>query len=98
MTQGAFSYFGAVNEPFLLAFRPPRLVAELMVAEVPFVAALRQGEFSFWLSLAAGLPRRPALSPAERGGLARSFRRQRIGSTPDPPAHRRHAMAAELAR
>jgi hypothetical protein len=42
--QGAFVYFGAVEEPFLLAFRTPRLVGELMVAGVPFVAALRQGE------------------------------------------------------
>ena len=41
---GAFDYFGAVNEPFLLAFRPPGLVAELLAAGVPFVAALRQGE------------------------------------------------------
>jgi hypothetical protein len=44
LAQGAFIYFGAVNEPFLLAFRTPRLVAELMVAGVPFAAALRQGE------------------------------------------------------
>ena len=44
LAQGAFVYFGSVNEPFLLAFRTPRLVAELMVAGVPFVAALRQGE------------------------------------------------------
>ena len=42
--QGAFVYFGAIDEPFLLAFRTPRLVGELMVAGVPFVAALRQGE------------------------------------------------------
>jgi len=33
-----------VNEPFVLAFRTPRLVAGLLVAGVPFVAALRQGE------------------------------------------------------
>jgi hypothetical protein len=45
LAQGAFIYFGSVNEPFLPAFRRPRLVAELMAAEVPMVAALRQGEF-----------------------------------------------------
>ena len=44
LSQGAFAYFGAVNEPFLLAFRPPGLVAALLAADVPFVAALRQGE------------------------------------------------------
>jgi hypothetical protein len=45
LAQGAFAYFGSVHEPFLLAFRSPRLVAELVAAEVPLVAALRQGEF-----------------------------------------------------
>jgi hypothetical protein len=45
LAQGAFVYFGAVNEPYLAAFRTPRLVAALMAEGVPFVAALRQGEF-----------------------------------------------------
>ena len=45
LDQGAFVFFGSVNEPFLPAFRRPRLVAELIAAEVPLVAALRQGEF-----------------------------------------------------
>jgi hypothetical protein len=44
IAQGAFSYFGSVNEPFLLSFRTPSVVAELLAAEIPFVAALRQGE------------------------------------------------------
>ncbi len=44
LAQGAFAYFGAVYEPFLHAFRAPRLVVELMSAGVPMVAALRQGE------------------------------------------------------
>jgi hypothetical protein len=44
LAHGAFNYFGAVNEPFLLAFRPPRLVAELIASGMPLVAALRQGE------------------------------------------------------
>jgi hypothetical protein len=44
LAQGAFVYFGAVNEPYLLSFRTPSLVAELMAAEIPFVAALRQCE------------------------------------------------------
>jgi hypothetical protein len=45
LDRGAFVYYGSVYEPFLLAFRTPRLVAELVAAEVPLVAALRQGEF-----------------------------------------------------
>ena len=44
LSHGAFAFFGSVNEPFLPAFRPPGLVAELLSAGVPFVAALRQGE------------------------------------------------------
>ena len=61
--QGAFVYFGAIDEPFLLAFRTPRLVGELMVAGVPFVAALRQGEHElFGRPVRTGLPGRPPLS------------------------------------
>jgi hypothetical protein len=45
LAQGAFVYYGAVNEPFLLAFRPPGLVAQLIALEMPLVAALREGEF-----------------------------------------------------
>ena len=60
LAQGAFVYFGAVNEPYLLAFRTPRLVAELMIAGIPFVAALRQGEremFGFpWRTVYLGDP------------------------------------------
>jgi hypothetical protein len=44
LAQGAFVYFGSVHEPFLHAFRPPGLVAKLMTAGMPMVAALRQGE------------------------------------------------------
>ncbi len=44
LANGAYVYFGSVQEPFLPAFRPPGLVAELIAAEVPLVAALRQSE------------------------------------------------------
>ncbi len=44
LAQGAFVYYGSVNEPYLLAFRQPGLVAELMAEDVPLAAALRQGE------------------------------------------------------
>ena len=74
LAQGAFAYFGAVNEPFLLAFRPPGLVAELVSAEVPLVAALRQGElepFGFpWRLVYLGDPLYHLKSPAScRPGL-----------------------------
>ena len=44
LANGAYVYFGSVQEPFLPSFRPPGLVAELIAADVPLVAALRQGE------------------------------------------------------
>jgi hypothetical protein len=44
LANGAYVYFGSVQEPFLLAFRPPSLVTELIAADVPLVAALRQSE------------------------------------------------------
>ncbi len=34
-----------MNEPYVDAFRCPGLIAELITAEVPLAAALRQGEF-----------------------------------------------------
>ncbi len=45
LAQGAFVFYGSVNEPYLTAFRPARLVAEMVADEVPLAAALRQGEF-----------------------------------------------------
>jgi hypothetical protein len=60
LAQGAFVFFGSVYEPFLLAFRPPRLVAELIEAGAPLAAGLRQGEsepFGFpWRLLYLGDP------------------------------------------
>jgi hypothetical protein len=44
LEQGAFIYFGSIHEPYLLAFRRPGLVAELLAQGLPFPAALRQGE------------------------------------------------------
>ena len=41
LAQGAFLYHGAVDEPYLNAFRPPGLVADLLVEGVPFSAAVR---------------------------------------------------------
>jgi hypothetical protein len=45
LENGAFVYYGAMNEPYLNAFRPPKLVAELAAAELPLSAVLRQGEY-----------------------------------------------------
>ena len=86
LSQGAFAYFGSVNEPFLLAFRPPGLVAELLAAEVPFVAALRQGEleaFGFpWRLVYLGDP---------------LYRLQNAATRPIGPATQRRAFKQETA-
>ncbi|MBV8487637.1 MAG: hypothetical protein JO161_05115, partial [Planctomycetaceae bacterium] len=44
LENGAFAYFGAINEPYLFAFRTPKLASELIAAEIPLSAALRQEE------------------------------------------------------
>jgi hypothetical protein len=44
LEQGAYVFYGSVNEPFLAAFRQPGLVADLLAVGAPLVAALRQGE------------------------------------------------------
>jgi hypothetical protein len=44
LSNGAYIFFGAVHEPFLIAFRTPGLVTELIADDVPLVAALRQSE------------------------------------------------------
>lgn len=41
LAQGAFLYFGSLNEPFLEAFRPPGLVAALLADGLPIGAAAR---------------------------------------------------------
>ena len=43
LENGEFVYYGSMNEPYLPAFRPPKLVAELAAAGIPLGAALRQG-------------------------------------------------------
>ena len=72
LANGAYVYFGAVHEPFLVAFRPPGLVTELIAADVPLVAALRQGElepFGFpWRLIYLGDP----LYRVGRGSCART--------------------------
>ena len=79
LSHGAFAYFGSVNEPYLLAFRPPGLVAELLAAEIPLVAALRQGEsepFGFpWRLIYLG---DPLYRLQKRGELSKQADTRRI--------------------
>ncbi len=41
LSNGAFVYFGSMNEPFLQAFRTPNLAINLLTEHLPMVAALR---------------------------------------------------------
>lgn len=72
LTQGAFVYFGSVNEPYLQAFRKPGLVADLAIRGVPLSAALRQGEFEPlgrpWRLVYLGDPLYRIPLPAPSGG------------------------------
>jgi hypothetical protein len=75
LANGAYVYFGAMQEPFLPAFRPPGLVAELIAADMPLVAALRQSElepFGFpWRLVYLGDPLyRAGRGPRENNSLA----------------------------
>ena len=47
LANGAFAYFGSMNEPFLEAFRPPALTAELIAAGLPLASAARIGPGEF---------------------------------------------------
>lgn len=41
LANGAFVYFGSMNEPFLQSFRPPAVVATMLAENLPAVAAVR---------------------------------------------------------
>jgi hypothetical protein len=43
LANGAFVYYGSINEPYLPAFRTPTLVADLIAEGLPLSAAFRQG-------------------------------------------------------
>lgn len=68
---GAFLYFGSMNEPYLQAFRTPQLVANLLTQGIPFSAAVRQlhneGPFGTpWRLMLLGDPLYRLIPRAER--------------------------------
>jgi hypothetical protein len=79
LTQGAFVYFGSVNEPYLHAFRKPGLVADLALRGVPLSAALRQVESEPlgrpWRLVYLGDPlyRIPVTTPPQGAATAADF-------------------------
>ncbi len=44
LRNGAYIYFGSMNEPYLPAFRTPTLVASMIGEGVPFAAAMRRAD------------------------------------------------------
>lgn len=78
IANGAFLYFGAMNEPYLQAFRTPGLIAELLSEGVPVGAAVYRtnGEDSFsapWRLRLIGDPLYRLLPARERPGRVERF-------------------------
>src|SRR5262249_45422876 len=48
LANGAFVFYGSVNEPFLDAFRTPRLVGDLLGERLPVVASVRKTPAETW--------------------------------------------------
>ncbi|MBX6313046.1 MAG: hypothetical protein IRY99_09055 [Isosphaeraceae bacterium] len=93
LANGVFLYFGSMNEPYLQSFRPPRLVADLIVEGIPFGAAVRQswGEFfgNPWRLLYLGDPQfrlRPRASDAGRADWPEIRSWPSYTESPRPPA------------
>jgi hypothetical protein len=84
LDQGAFVYFGSMNEPYVHAFRYPRLVAELIAAEFPLSAALKQGEYEMaghpWRLVYLGDPLYQIDGPGSAKGGSRRPGHDRLGT------------------
>lgn len=48
LANGAFAFFGSMNEPFLNAFRTPQLVGEFLGENLPLVASVRRSSVEFF--------------------------------------------------
>ena len=98
LANGAFVYFGAMNEPFLQAFRPPRLVAALIAEGVPLGAAMPRnlrpsrsaspGGWSTWAIRSIASSRRRRRRPARAMGARRGLARLRRIPPARPPRRR----------
>jgi hypothetical protein len=74
LREGVYAYAGAVGEPFLASFVPPRFVLERLANLVPFLAAARQYEGPFappWRVMTFGDPLMLA-APPQRHRLPRT--------------------------
>lgn len=79
LREGVYAYVGAVSEPFLASFIPPRFLMERVANMVPFLVAARQIEGAFappWRVMSYGDPLMLAAPPA----------RHRLPRVPPPAA------------
>ncbi|MEO6811874.1 MAG: hypothetical protein ABI353_22420, partial [Isosphaeraceae bacterium] len=95
LANGAFVYFGSMNEPFLQSFRTPTLVADLIAEGLPLSTAARQGRgepFSLpWRLIYLGDPLyrvRPKNAQGARTSLAETpaWPEYKVYKTPDARA------------
>jgi len=56
LENGAYAYVGSVNEPFLSAFIPPKLMVDRLLRSAPFLIAARQLESPPWKIATLGDP------------------------------------------
>ncbi|MGB8691337.1 MAG: hypothetical protein WCD53_29000 [Microcoleus sp.] len=56
LENGAYAYVGSVNEPFLSAFIPPKLMVDRLLRSAPFLIAARQLESPPWKVATIGDP------------------------------------------
>ncbi|MBE9164449.1 MULTISPECIES: hypothetical protein [Microcoleaceae] len=56
LQNGAYAYIGSVNEPFLAAFLPPKIMVDRLTRGAPFLMAARQLESPPWKVATIGDP------------------------------------------
>lgn len=66
LENGAYAYVGSVNEPFLSAFIPPKLMVDRLKRGAPFLIAARQLESPPWKVATIGDPLMSITTPRPR--------------------------------
>ncbi|MEG3870396.1 MULTISPECIES: hypothetical protein [unclassified Microcoleus] len=66
LENGAYAYIGSVNEPFLSAFIPPKIIVDRLKRGAPFLIAARQLESPPWKVATIGDPLMSIAKPRPR--------------------------------
>ena len=66
LQNGAYAYIGSVNEPFLAAFLPPKIMVDRLKRGAPFLIAARQLESPPWKVATIGDPLMLIAKPRSR--------------------------------